>query len=475
MTDKLAWSLIFKSLLLGGWLVLFLVGLQHYSGSSLSYTLFSIVFLMMLISGFYRQVSYGYLFLVVMLWLGFWLKLTVHSMVDYPFGEPIGFFIGTPAAWDNVLLIATIGSLGVMAARLLYGFAEQPSSMLTHNSVYKVPAWYLANRRLIWVGAIVGCVGLAIANAWLGIQQSGLVPNIILLWPLNAIVYWLLASGLSFGIATLLWWDIVLGRNVSFVVYFVLLEAFTSTVSILSRGAYLFHAVPQLFALYKFRALVSGWSQKNIIAVSVAFVLLFALSNPLVNSLRNYYYSNVNPTWPTVGEGNALTKFVVDRWLGAEGVMAVAAYPIKGGDLFIRGLTERAEIGKSTIYQEICQAHYRFMDMKKFQFASLPGAVGFLYFSGYLWVVALGMIVLVLGLLVSEGLVFRLTRNPLLSALWGGGAANAVAQLGVAPRGLLFYFFELSCGIAAICFVQSDFFSKVLQKSNTFISVKSGV
>jgi hypothetical protein len=418
-------------------------------------------------------------FLVVMLWLGFWLKLTVHLLVDYPFGEPIGFFSGTPAAWDEVLRVATIGSIATIAARLLYSLAGASSVMLMQKSEFKAPVWYIGIRKRMWAGMALACIGLAIVNASLGILQIGLVSTTILMWPLNAVISWLIGYGLTFGIATLLWWDIALGRNISLVVYFVLLEAFTSTTSILSRGAYIFHIVPQFLGLYKNRKQVIGWSRRNIIAVSITFVVLFGLSNPLVNILRNFYYSGVplsfvNKSSELTGNLGKLAKFSVDRWIGVEGVMAASAYPKQGGDLFVRALMERAEIGKSTIYQEVCQANYRFADLRKFQFASLPGAVGFLYFTGYLWVVALGMLVLVLAMLGSEGLVFKFTCNPLLSALWGGAAANAVAQMGVAPRGLLIFFFEMSCGIVAIWFIQSEWTSKGLRKFSALNSARNG-
>lgn len=472
-----------KWLLLSVWIFLFIVGVSQYTGSWMHYTVFSFVFLAMLISGFYRQVSYGYLFLVVMLWLGFWLKLTVHLLVDYPFGEPVGFFDGTPAAWDKVLLVATVGGGGVMVARLLFSFGGYPSTMLVQSRMFKAPVWYPAMRQWVWVALMVSCIALAFFNASLGILQIGLVPATILSWPLNAVFSWLIGYGFTFGIATLIWWDIALGRNISSVVYFVLLEAFASSVSLLSRGAYIFHAIPPFLGLYKNRVLLSGWSRKNTVTVVLVFLVLFAISNPVVNQLRGEYYSNA-PAWTWGGGGGgykigpevrSLVRFSVDRWIGAEGVMAVSGYLEKGNDLIMRGLTERAEIGKSTIYQEVCLSHYRFSDLKKFQFASLPGAVGFFYFTGHLWVVALGMIVLVLVVLGSESLVFRLTSNPLLSALWGGATANAVAQMGVAPRGHLFYFFELSCGIAVICFVQSEFFAKFLQRSSAFINVKSQI
>lgn len=481
---KLDLSLTAKRFLLLIWIALFIGGAIQYTGSGLTYTIFSLVFLVMLVCGICQQVSYGYFFLVVMLWLGFWLKLTIHLLVDYPYAEPVGSFVGSPAAWDKVLWIATIGCIGVMLGKFIHNLSKPQSVMLVRGSLFKIPSWYFGKRRWIWAFFLIICLALAIVNAWLGILQVGLAPRTILWWPLNAVISWLVGYGLTFGIATLLWWDIALGRNISLVVYFVLLEGATATVSLLSRGAYIFHVIPQFMALYKNRNLISGWSRKNIIAVCAVFIVLFALTNPLVNAFRNFYYSGVPLPFLKKGELTVnitknsvipFAKFAVDRWIGVEGVMAVSAYPEKSLSLFAEGIEERAEVGKSTIYQKICQSHYRFMDMYKFQFSSLPGAIGFLYFAGHWWVVGLGMIVLSLAMLSSEGLVFRLTRNPLLSALWGGAAANTIVQIGTAPRGAVFYFFEMSCGIAVIFFVQSKYFSRILLQSGTLIIRKNRV
>lgn len=502
MKTKAGFDSVVKWLLLCGWFALFIGGASHYSGSWLIYTMFSIVFLAMLISGLYRQISYGYFFLTVMLWLGFWFKFTVHLLGNYPFGESVGSFVSTPAAWDEVLRVATIGGIGVIVARLLYGLAGRPSSIhQARNSAFQAPAWYQAKRKWIWACLMFACVGLAIINVSLGILQIGLVPSTILMWPLNAVISWLIGYGFTLGIATLLWWDIALGRNISLGVYSVLLESFTSTVSMFSRGAFIFHAIPPLLGVYKHKNIISGWTRKNTLIFSVVFVVLFAISNPLVNSLRNFYYSgvplplslggvpvgnnaggkSVNPEGGKLasnvnGEVSTLAKFGVDRWVGTEGVMAVLAYPEKGVDLFVRGIMERREIGKDTLYIEISRpVYFGVVDKSKFQFSEIPGAMAFLYYSGQLWVVALGMVVFVLTLLGSEGLIFKFTSNPLLSALWGGMAANAVAQMGVAPRDLLMYFFEMSCGIAAICFIQSGFFSMALQKFGASVSVRNGV
>lgn len=76
------------------WLILFLLGLSAYSGSRITYVLFSILTGAMLINGFRQKISYGYLFLTIFLWLGFWLKLTIHAILSYPFVEPVGSFVG---------------------------------------------------------------------------------------------------------------------------------------------------------------------------------------------------------------------------------------------------------------------------------------------------------------------------------------------------------------------------------------------
>lgn len=467
-----------KWLLLCGWVALFVGGVTHYPGSWLIYTMFSVVFLVMLISGLYRQISYGYLFLVIMLWLGFWFKVSVHTLIDYPYGESVGLFDKSQAAWDEVLIVAIVGGLGVIAGRIFYNQAGGTNSFmfLAHNAERsRVPPWYPPIRRWMWTALMFVCIGLAIINSALGILQIGLVPGTILMWPLNAVISWLIGYGLTFAVATLLWWDVVLGKNISLVVYFVLLEAFTSTVSILSRGSYIFHVVPQFLALYKIRNLVSGWQRENIAKVCMAFVVLFILANPLVNTLRNFYYFNVTPVGMAVeGGASGFARFAVDRWIGVEGVMAVSAYPKKGLDLFVQGITERREIGKDTLYIEISRpVYFGIVDQSKFQFTEIPGALALFFYTGQYFVVFFGMFVLVLAMLGSEALVFKFTSNPLLSALWGGATANAVVQMGVAPRGIWIYFFEMTCGIAAIWIIQSEWLSSVLQRIHALISVKS--
>lgn len=64
------------------------------------------------------------------------------------------------------------------------------------------------------------------------------------------------------------------------------------------------------------------------------------------------------------------------------------------------------------------------MDMSKFQFASLLGAIAFFYYSDSLFFVMLGMMILTLLALGGEKMVLRLTVNSFLSSFLGCAMAN---------------------------------------------------
>lgn len=464
------------SLLAFCFLILFVLGILKNAGSRANYIFFSVTFLLLLISGFYKKTTYGYLFLVIFLWLGFWLKFTIHQIFTYPFGEPIGLFDGSSSAWDKVLLVASIGGIGVVAARVIYGRVGFSPTILSTN-ISNAPYWYGRNRKMLWFLLAVALAVCGTVNAIYGIQQSGLVPRTILMWPWNAVIYWMLSTGFAMGVATLLWWHIAFVKTMSLPAYMILGEAAISTLSLLSRGVYVFHAIPALVSLYINREHIKTVSVVRIFLYGLAFLALMFFSLSSVNMLRGYYYSDVPPVFVDLkGVGvssGVFTKFVIERWVGLEGLMAISSYPNGGLDLFLDALTEKSEIGKSTLYQSVSLAHYRFMDVTRFQFASLPGAVAFFYYTNSLLLVFLGMMLLTLALLLSEKLVSCLAANPLLSSFWGCAMANLVAQFGVAPSGLIPYFIMNAVAVLAIKFIQSNCCSAVLLWIGQCVSVKA--
>lgn len=135
--------------------------------------------------------------------------------------------------------------------------------------------------------------------------------------------------------------------------------------------------------------------------------------------------------------------------------MAVSAYPEKSKKLLFEAITEKRGIGTTTKFQEIANSHYRWVDSNNWQFASLPGAAAFFYFSGSLWVVMLGMAILSLLLQLSEQFIFRLTSNPLLCSMIGLTMANTISQFGITPRQDIPFYCMIFAFVILVWIVQS--------------------
>lgn len=573
----------------------------NYPGSKLLYAFFSISFGLMLLSAFDKRAHYGYLFLVIALWLGFWVKLTAHLILKYPYVEPIGHFDGSATAWDSVLWVAIMASAGVMSGKLLFTLMGKQYSRVVGIDQAKVPTWYLANRKWVWTLSLTVIVGTAVLNLILGINQVGLVPRTILPWPLNALISWQVGIGSALLLTVPLWWEVSSKKSIAVSIYAMFIEAVTSTATLLSRGVYIFHTLPQLFSLFENRQGLIGLSRTKVVALILAFAGLMVISISGVTTFRAYLYPHeggfttedqkrltrlevleggiarvklliargehqeehlrellaekvqverglksarlevlaggINRVKILIAQGEHqeghlrellaekaqlekslsqsdipsevviasdktdkaksvaspvsnpenllkskdklfselsfqigtgflpdISALVVDRWIGLEGVMAVSAYPEKGSALLLDAVTEKREIGKTTKFQEICNSHYRWVDANTWQFASLPGAAAFFYFSGSLWVVMLGMAIFTLLLQLGEQWVFTLTSNPLLCSLFGLTIANSVAQFGISPRQAIPFYSLVFAFVLLVSIVQSDKVYRAMRK-----------
>ncbi len=584
---------------------LLVAGLNNYPGSKLIYLLFSVMFWFTLLTGLGKRAHYGYLFLTVALWLGFWVKITAHLILKYPYVEPIGAFDASADAWDAVLWVAIMASAGVMLGKLIFTLMGKQYSRVVGIDEAKVPMWYLANRNWIWPFALTLVLGIAVVNTILGIQQGGLVPRTVLPWPLNALIAVQVSIGSALLITVLLWWEVSLKKSISASIYTLLIEAIASTASLLSRGIYIFHTLPQLFSLFENRQGLVGLSRTKVVALILAFLGLMVISISGVTTIRAYMYphaggftteeqkrltrlevleggiarvriliaqgepqdghlrellaekaqlekglkaarlevleggiahvnkliaqgehqeghlrellaekaqldngsmkngvkSDAVATGDKVGKAKSaaspdssrdgllenkdkllselyfqigtgflprISALVVDRWIGLEGVMAVSAYPEKSSALLFDAAKEKREIGKTTKFQEISNSHYRWTDASNWQFASLPGAAAFLYFSGSLWVVLIGMATFAFLLQLSEQWVFALTSNPLLCSLFGLTLANTIAQFGIAPRQDIPFYSMILGFVLLVSVVQSDRVYAVIRKLRSY-------
>jgi len=537
------------------WSLLFSVSLMKYQGSAFAFTLFSFSFLILLFLGFYKNKSYAFMYLAVFLWLGFWTKLVAHLLLDYEYIEPIGVFSGSTGEWDQVLWVSTIACLGVIIGRFLYAILNfKVADDNQNNNVY--PEWYPTIRIKVWALFIVIVILATVSNTVLGINQIGLSPRTILPWPLNALISWIVSIGGVMGLATLIWWDISLKKGVYPALFAITIEAFISSISLFSRGVFIFHSIPQFIALYK-NKLLDNFSKKRLAIVGCFILIFFVLSLAIVSVLRANFYSQDGITTTTksqislnrlevlkggiarvkklirqggdhkahlaellieqeglqmkvsnstsdfrlklikenedtreipdsindknviidhqvqfdrINESVALKEFYyqltqgvflkvlalsVDRWVGLEGVMAVVSYPNKGRALIIDTFIEKRTPGEVTRYQEIANSKYQWVDSNVWQFASLPGAVAFLYFSGSFWIILFGMILFAFLVQFLEFLIYKGTRNPILCSLLGVSLANYVAQFGIAPAQGSVYLLMIFVGVLTIAIVQN--------------------
>lgn len=308
MRRILSWPKLYK---LGGILavVAVLPVLGNYPGSKFLYLAFSATFWGMLFSGGWARFQYGYCFLVVALWLGFWGKVTVHLLLNYPYVEPVGFFDGSSAAWDEVLLVATLAGLGVVAGRLVFAGFNRLFLCSYTGSQERPPVWYAGISKWAVPLCLLWAIGLAGINLVFGIHQIGLVPKTIFPWPLNALVAWQVSIGSALLLAMVLWWEMLLNKRISVGIYALLIEGLVSTTSLLSRGIYIFHTFPQLVAIFRSRQFLSPVSRFRFVLIGAAFVACFLISIAGVTTIRALLYPHAGGF--TTADQQRLTRLEV--------------------------------------------------------------------------------------------------------------------------------------------------------------------
>jgi hypothetical protein len=135
-----------------------------------------------------------------------------------------------------------------------------------------------------------------------------------------------------------------------------------------------------------------------------------------------------------------LSKLVVDRWVGLEGVLAVVSHEDRGWSLFTRSLLERPENGTQAIYQRMSDAQYE--TFENFTFMTIPGPIAILLYSDNLMVLAAGLVLLFTAGLFAERLASQLVGNVFTQATIGVALAYLVVQANF-PRVQFFFLVEL--------------------------------
>jgi|HigsolmetaAR203D_1030402.scaffolds.fasta_scaffold00955_10 hypothetical protein len=417
--------------------------------------------------------------LVTLLGLGFWLKFVFHAATGASWVEPIGSFGETIAEWDQVLLAGGAAMLAtVVPTFLTQAPAFAPADMGTSASYRRAEPW-------LWAAFMMGGIALLAVNLPYSFYRVGLDVGLILPFPLNAVLSFLLSYGLAFGIGCLGYWSWSAGRlSPAALLAIGFVEAALCSASTLSRLRIVLHAA----------ALVAGWlacrkhmpiSRRATAGLAALYVALFVGSIAAVSYDRLVLYAAQpepaaqpadepvadvaspipdrqeagsvspdtaeppvqSPASPDVSAPAApspsraaevtvpdaaimfdqVARLFIDRWIGLESVMAVVAYQGKGFDLFVQGVMEHPSVRNDGIYERISRSTYRALPGRTF--LTMSGGPAILYYTGSVAIVFLGMTALCLIGIAIERLCLRLTASPFAAAVVAVAIAYAIVQV----------------------------------------------
>lgn len=450
------------------WFFLAFSAASCYPGKLVIYLIFSVIFLAMLLSVFYGRRTYVYIFLVALLWLGFWLKTTWHLIVGTGFPEPTGQFIGTPEQWDQTLIAATFGSAAVLCSKIIFQFLGEKSSLEGLDGVNPRPS--ILNRRWNLLAFIFAACSISFVNFYYEIFVVGLRVGTVLIWPLNALItLMLVGTGFAVWIAIIIWNELRASGQILYTGLALAFSTIVITSSALSRGMIVNYIVPIIFSMFFNAKYLNKNYLRKVIALFILLFILIAANFFVTTSVRNeiYFVKNsqfisnevdakfANSNILLLSKIKGFLNFSIDRWVGIEGLMAVVAYPDVGWKMFKKALVEPAVQKDKALYEAVAPwpaDSNSTLLRSNVRFASMPGGLGFLYYSGSLCGLFFITTFVILVLQCWEILIFSLTKNPMICAVIGWSLALMFAHFGGAPKAQLptIIFIFLLCGLVGI-------------------------
>ena len=437
----------------------------NYPGNALIYIIFSILLNTLFVIGFTKKRIFFDTFIGIFFWLGYWMKFSVRvAFFGGRFHEPVGNFDGTGAAFDHALLVTSCG----VAALLIASFIRRKSFFSYENIAGKtrfegIFLFYEAHRRAVLILFSLVILIVSVTNVIFGFYQRGSVPRAILPFKLNGVYTWLLLFGMASISAVILDCEFRLKSNPYLASIISLFECLFSNMSMLSRGMILNGGALMIG--------VSDNSEKRSIRLKFAYkliiIVLFGtmfLSSVLsVNHLRRYIFSasdisGISAVKVTADSFayTASTSWLlfIDRWVGAEGVMAVSSYPHLGWDLWKRAWQEKfSNYGTSMYDREFIESPYLKMDWSKHHFVGVPGILAFFYYPGSYSFLFVSMFFL--GLLAAgiEFFIYRFSgANIILCSLLAQAVASRYAHFGYAPNQSYLLFGSIFLNVLIIFF-----------------------
>ncbi|MDP2753827.1 MAG: hypothetical protein Q8P40_05485 [Nitrospirota bacterium] len=305
------------------------VGISVYPGSKIIYGIFSVFFCFCLCFSVNYEKSLSFLILIVLIWSGFWLKITMHLVFLIPYVEPVGDFNFGGSAYDQVLIVASVGLLGLWFGRWItshfvyksiYSRIKKNPPIMSRVSGEVFDFLYILILLLIFI--------ITTINSRLGIQQVGMIARTILPGKLNIFFSWLLTYGLIFIVLAIIQWDPRSPKRWKRYLFLVVFEGFFVSSSLMSRSVYIFHVLPFIIAcLLDDRYSLSD--KKKFLRQGALFIVIgFIFSFLFVSEARIVRYSD-----------NMLQK----SYQG--GTISEVAFKINEKDTYVIYESKRLEMG----------------------------------------------------------------------------------------------------------------------------------
>ena len=432
--------------------ILFVISVSHhYPGSAGIYYIFNLSFICLLLLCYPHPRSYAYFFFATFLFLGFWVKFTVHNVINYEFVEPTGSFGGQPVTWDQALTVASAAAIAVCLPRILQ-LLHTFTGRLQYQPVFKqeIPEWYFKWRIWLWGICFIVILSVCFWNYKAAFYQIGVDAKVILPFHLNVLLTLMIHSGFILWICVLIHIEEqirTLNPVILLLPFFV--EGMLVSISTLSRSLFIFHVAPVIAIFWLQSATyLRRLRLKTIFIISTLIILSMAASITVVTfgRIETYYMEQTSSEtykrkFPNQTSQNELRRFLiqdsfrqvlklfVDRWVGLEGVLTISAYQHRSMPLFMEAAREDPQRGSDAIYQKISASHTHYPRRANFTFMTLPGITAVLFYSDSILLVMAGMFLASALLIICEMVIWRLTQNHFLGAYLGLALANILCQL----------------------------------------------
>ncbi len=458
-------------------LALTVAGLFKYSGHLYIYLLFSVVSNALLYYGFRRNAIFFDAFIGVFFWLGFWLKFTVRIIFfEGVFHESVGQFDGSSVAFDNSLLTASSGILGLIIASVVrekYIF-NYPKILIDYGHKGIID-FYKDYRKYILISFAALFIIVGWTNIYFGIYQRGEHTKTIFPFGFNGVYKWLLLFGLASFSAVIWQCEFHVKNKVSYLVLALsLFESMVSSVVMLSRGMIL-NVGALAYGIYKTIKISSiTWNVRILVLSFMMFILFFGCSVFMVNYMRSNDVKITSQSERLSATKNLTVPLFLDRWVGIEGVMAVSSYPNAGWNLWKEAWAEKYSESELTLYdKDIISSAYTDLEMKKKHSISLPGIVAFCFYPASYPFLFGCLFFLGLFAAVIEIAAFKLGGgNLILCSLLAEVVAYRYANFGYVPAQSYFLFGALFLNLLIINFFDKFYGVWSIRKSSKTVFSK---